>query len=66
MFRYNVLLITGCTGSFGNADLRRFLKTGVSEISVSTADADHVDIFGLNRELPRAAYSCKHSVRRSN
>ena len=33
-----VLLITGGTGSIGNAVLRRFLKTGVSEIRVFSRD----------------------------
>lgn len=33
MFKDKVLLITGGTGSFGNAVLRRFLDTDIKEIS---------------------------------
>ncbi len=38
MFADKVLMITGGTGSFGNAVLRRFLKTGVAEIRVFSRD----------------------------
>ncbi len=38
MFDDKVLLITGGTGSFGNAVLRRFLDTGVREIRVFSRD----------------------------
>ena len=38
MFKDKVLLITGGTGSFGNAVLRRFLQTGVKEIRVFSRD----------------------------
>ena len=34
MFKDKVLLITGGTGSFGNAVLRRFLKTDIGEIRI--------------------------------
>jgi len=34
IFRDAVLLITGGTGTFGNAVLRRFLQTSVKEIRV--------------------------------
>lgn len=34
MFKDKVLLITGGTGSFGNAVLRRFLDTDIKEIRV--------------------------------
>ena len=37
-FRDKVLMITGGTGSFGNAVLRRFLSTDVSEIRIFSRD----------------------------
>ncbi|MGO7078506.1 polysaccharide biosynthesis protein [Rhizobium johnstonii] len=38
MFHNKTLLITGGTGSFGNAVLRRFLNTGVKEIRIFSRD----------------------------
>lgn len=38
MFNGKTLLITGGTGSFGNAVLRRFLHTGIQEIRVFSRD----------------------------
>jgi UDP-N-acetylglucosamine 4,6-dehydratase/5-epimerase len=38
MFTRKTLLITGGTGSFGNAVLRRFLNTGIKEIRVFSRD----------------------------
>lgn len=38
MFKGNTLLITGGTGSFGNAVLRRFLHTNIKEIRVFSRD----------------------------
>jgi UDP-glucose 4-epimerase len=38
MFKEKVLLITGGTGSFGNAVLRRFLDSGLTEIRVFSRD----------------------------
>ena len=32
MFKHKTLMITGGTGSFGNAVLKRFLNTDISEI----------------------------------
>lgn len=34
MFRNKILLITGGTGTFGNAVLKRFLKTDIKEIRI--------------------------------
>ena len=34
MYKNLVILITGGTGSFGNAVLRKFLKTNVKEIRI--------------------------------
>lgn len=38
MFANRILLVTGGTGSFGNAVLRRFLHTGIKEIRVFSRD----------------------------
>ncbi|WP_018294063.1 polysaccharide biosynthesis protein [Mariprofundus ferrooxydans] len=43
MFKNNVLLITGGTGSFGNAVLRRFLDTDVQEIRIFSRDEKKQD-----------------------
>ena len=38
MFKGKVLLITGGTGSFGNAVLDRFLETDIKEIRIFSRD----------------------------
>ena len=38
MFNDKILLITGGTGSFGNAVLHRFLHTNIKEIRVFSRD----------------------------
>lgn len=43
MFKDNVLLITGGTGSFGNAVLKRFLNTDVKEIRIFSRDEKKQD-----------------------
>lgn len=43
MFKNKVLLITGGTGSFGNAVLRRFLNSGVKEIRIFSRDEKKQD-----------------------
>ncbi|MFT3755234.1 MAG: polysaccharide biosynthesis protein [Pseudoxanthomonas sp.] len=43
MFKGSTLLITGGTGSFGNAVLRRFLQTGVEEIRILSRDEKKQD-----------------------
>ena len=43
MFKNKVLLITGGTGSFGNAVLRRFLKTDIKEIRIFSRDEKKQD-----------------------
>ncbi len=42
-FKNNILLITGGTGSFGNAVLRRFLETEISEIRILSRDEKKQD-----------------------
>jgi UDP-glucose 4-epimerase len=43
MFSQNVLLITGGTGSFGNAVLERFLSTDIDEIRIFSRDEKKQD-----------------------
>ncbi len=43
IFSGKTLLITGGTGSFGNAVLRRFLKTGIGEIRIFSRDEKKQD-----------------------
>jgi UDP-N-acetylglucosamine 4,6-dehydratase len=43
MFRNKILLITGGTGTFGNAVLNRFLETDTKEIRMFSRDA--LDLF---------------------
>jgi UDP-glucose 4-epimerase len=43
MFKGKVLLITGGTGSFGNAVVRRFLKTHIGEIRIFSRDEKKQD-----------------------
>lgn len=43
MFRGKKLLITGGTGSFGNAVLKRFLNTGIDEIRIFSRDEKKQD-----------------------
>jgi len=43
MFRNKTLLITGGTGSFGNAVLKRFLDTGIAEIRIFSRDEKKQD-----------------------
>jgi UDP-N-acetylglucosamine 4,6-dehydratase len=43
MFKNSTLLITGGTGSFGNAVLRRFLKTEINQIRIFSRDEKKQD-----------------------
>lgn len=43
MFKNKILLITGGTGSFGNAVLRRFLNTDIGEIRIFSRDEKKQD-----------------------
>ena len=49
MFKDKILLITGGTGSFGNAVLRRFLDTDISEIRIFSRDEKKQD--DMRKEL---------------
>ena len=43
LFKDKVLLITGGTGSFGNAVLNRFLRTDIGEIRIFSRDEKKQD-----------------------
>ena len=43
MFKNKILLITGGTGSFGNAVLRRFLDSNLKEIRIFSRDEKKQD-----------------------
>ena len=43
MFKDKILLITGGTGSFGNAVLRQFLNTDIKEIRIFSRDEKKQD-----------------------
>ena len=43
MFKNKKLMITGGTGSFGNAVLRRFLDTDIAEIRILSRDEKKQD-----------------------
>ncbi|MCL6604716.1 MAG: SDR family NAD(P)-dependent oxidoreductase [Paenibacillus sp.] len=49
MFNDKILLITGGTGSFGHAVLKRFLKTGIKEIRIFSRDEKKQD--DMRKEL---------------
>jgi len=53
MFKNNILLITGGTGTFGHAVLRRFLNTEVKEIRVFSRDEKNRKICVLLYPIPR-------------
>jgi UDP-glucose 4-epimerase len=56
MFDDKVVLITGGTGSFGNAVLRRFLDTGVREIRVFSRDEKKQEDMRLALGSPRVKF----------
>ncbi|HUS11697.1 MAG TPA: polysaccharide biosynthesis protein [Pyrinomonadaceae bacterium] len=56
MFENAKLLITGGTGSFGNAVLRRFLKTGISEIRIFSRDEKKQDDMRHEYRDPRLRF----------
>jgi UDP-N-acetylglucosamine 4,6-dehydratase len=55
-FKNKTLLITGGTGSFGNAVLRRFLNTGISEIRIFSRDEKKQDDMRQFYRNPKIKY----------
>lgn len=55
-FNNKTLLITGGTGSFGNAVLRRFLNTGIAEIRIFSRDEKKQDDMRQFYKNPKIKY----------
>jgi UDP-glucose 4-epimerase len=67
MFKDKILLITGGTGSFGNAVLNRFLKTEIKEIRIFSRDEKKQDDMRHQLNNPKIKFYIgdvrdKHSV----
>ncbi|MHC1775891.1 MAG: polysaccharide biosynthesis protein [Lentimicrobium sp.] len=67
MFKDKILLITGGTGSFGNAVLNRFLKTEIKEIRIFSRDEKKQDDMRHHLNNPKVKFYIgdvrdKHSV----
>lgn len=56
MFTDKILLITGGTGSFGNAVLRRFLNTDIKEIRVFSRDEKKQEDMRINLANPKVKF----------
>src|SRR5574343_637098 len=56
MFKGKVLLITGGTGSFGNAVLRRFLNTDIREIRIFSRDEKKQDDMRKHYNSPKLKF----------
>lgn len=56
MFEGKVLLITGGTGSFGNAVLKRFLDTGIAEIRIFSRDEKKQDDMRKKYQNPKLKF----------
>lgn len=56
MFNNKILLITGGTGSFGNAVLGRFLDTGIKEIRIFSRDEKKQDDMRVKYQNPKLKF----------
>src|SRR6185369_7335475 len=56
MFSAKTLLITGGTGSFGNAVLRRFLNTDIKEIRVFSRDEKKQEDMRIHLNNPKLKF----------
>ena len=56
MFKGKSLLITGGTGSFGNAVLRRFLDTDIAEIRVFSRDEKKQEDMRIQLANPKVKF----------
>jgi len=56
MFNNKILLITGGTGSFGNAVLRRFLNSDISEIRIFSRDEKKQDDMRKRYDSPKLKF----------
>ena len=64
MFKNKTLMITGGTGSFGNAVLNRFLKTDIGEIRVFSRDEKKQDDMRheFQAKMPEVAHKIKFFI----
>ena len=64
IFKDKVLMITGGTGSFGNAVLNRFLKTDIAEISIFSRDEKKQDDMRheYQAKMPEVAHKIKFYI----
>ena len=64
IFKDKVLLITGGTGSFGNAVLNRFLKTDIGEIRIFSRDEKKQDDMrhDFQARMPEVAHKIKFYI----
>ena len=65
MFENRVLLITGGTGSFGNAVLRRFLDSDIKEIRIFSRDEKKQDDMRheFQAKMPEASNKIKFFIK---
>jgi len=56
IFQNKILLITGGTGSFGNAVLRRFLDTDIKEIRIFSRDEKKQDDMRHQYQNPKIKF----------
>ncbi len=56
MFENKILLITGGTGSFGNAVLRRFLESDIKEIRIFSRDEKKQDDMRKKYNSPKLKF----------
>jgi UDP-glucose 4-epimerase len=56
MFKYKSLLISGGTGSFGNAILRRFLQSDIQEIRIFSRDEKKQDDMRKRYDSPKLKF----------
>ncbi len=65
VFKDKVLLITGGTGSFGNAVLRRFLDSDIKEIRIFSRDEKKQDDMRHALQNPKVKFYMVMCVRSS-
>ena len=65
MLKDKTLLITGGTGSFGNAVIKRFLNTNIKEIRIFSRDEKKQDDMRIAYQNDKLKYSMKSPGRPS-
>ena len=64
IFKDKILLITGGTGSFGNAVLKRFLNSDVGEIRIFSRDEKKQDDMRHRLQNPKVKFYIRSEERR--